>query len=44
VLAFATIRSPRPSEPASTETAADETDPAVECPACPVLTPHIRPR
>src|SRR6478752_2553973 len=31
VLAFATIRSPRSSGPASTETAADETDPAVEC-------------
>ena len=23
---------------------ADESDPAVECPACPVLTPHIKPR
>lgn len=40
LLAFATIRSPDPS-------VADDAgpgDPAVECAACPVLTPHIRPR
>jgi hypothetical protein len=44
VLAFATIRSPRKVARGSADPAADESDPAVECPACPVLTPHIKPR
>jgi len=39
VLAFATIRTP-PADPGG----AAQTDPAVECAACPVLAPHIRPR
>ena len=37
VLALATIRSPSAAEP-------EQGDPALDCPACPVLTPHIRPR
>ena len=52
VLAFATVRSPvastLPSKLSPTRTAhprpPQPTDPAVECAACPVLTPHIRPR
>jgi EmrB/QacA subfamily drug resistance transporter len=44
VLAFATIRSPRKVARGSADHATDESDPAVECPACPVLTPHIKPR
>ena len=48
VLAFATVRSPSPpqqpqSGPPPTGPP-QPTDPAVECAACPVLTPHIRPR
>jgi len=52
VLAFATVRSPvastLPSKLSPTGTAhlrpPQPTDPAVECAACPVLAPHIRPR
>lgn len=37
LLALATIRSTVDNDP-------DAGDPALDCPACPVLTPHIRPR
>jgi hypothetical protein len=37
LLALITIRSPDHAEP-------EPSDPALDCPACPVLTPHIRPR
>ena len=53
VLAFATVRSPSPlqrsrllpphAQPPQPRPP-QPIDPAVECPACPVLTPHIRPR
>ena len=42
LLALATIRSPSPSPGESG--LAEALDPAVECAACPVITPHIRPR
>jgi hypothetical protein len=53
VLAFATVRSPSPQQrsrllPPHAQLPQPRPpqpiDPAVECPACPVLTPHIRPR
>jgi len=51
VLAFATVRSASsgrrsPMQPPQTVPSAPRKtiDPAVECAACPVITPHIRPR
>jgi hypothetical protein len=40
VLAFATIRNPAPAATGPRPPA----DPALDCAACPVLAPHIKPR
>jgi MFS family permease len=44
LLAFATIRSPGTRAAGDQRRPPPPTDPALECAACPVLTPHIRPR
>jgi len=52
VLAFATVRSPSQAPPGQSQSRPQvppaepprPIDPAVECAACPVLTPHIKPR
>ncbi len=44
LLAFATVRSPVRSPRSAPAETAQPVDPAVECAACPVLAPHIRPR